>query len=217
VDKEKGYIDLSKRRVNKGEVEICVDKYTQSKAVHSILHHVSEITKVRLEDLYSSFVWDLYTKYGHAYDAFKLLVSKGEEILEQYDDVSVEVKTALLTSIRRRLTPQAVRIHAELDVSCFVYAGIDAIRRALKAGEQCSTEDMEIKITLKAPPRYELVTTSYNRDAGIEIMEKAIGVITSTIKAEGGDLVVAKPPRADDDDEGTPLDLAAKDDDDGGD
>ncbi len=39
VDKEKGYIDLSKRRVSPEDIIRCEEKYNKSKAVHSIMRH----------------------------------------------------------------------------------------------------------------------------------------------------------------------------------
>lgn len=73
VDKERGYIDLSKRRVAVEDVAKMEEKYNKSKTVHSIMRNVSETCHVRLEDLYKQFGWDLYKKFGHAYDAFKLI------------------------------------------------------------------------------------------------------------------------------------------------
>merc|ERR1711959_255075 len=42
VDKEKGYIDLSKRRVSPEEIERHEMKYSKAKAVHSIMRHCAE-------------------------------------------------------------------------------------------------------------------------------------------------------------------------------
>ena len=50
VDKEKGYIDLSKKRVSPEEVERFEEKYNKSKAVHSIMKHVAEKVDMDLED-----------------------------------------------------------------------------------------------------------------------------------------------------------------------
>ena len=44
VDKEKGYIDLSKRRVSAEDVAKCDERFNKSKAVHSIMRHISEVT-----------------------------------------------------------------------------------------------------------------------------------------------------------------------------
>jgi translation initiation factor 2 subunit 1 len=41
VDKEKGYIDLSKRRVSPEDIVKCEERYMKSKAISSILRHVA--------------------------------------------------------------------------------------------------------------------------------------------------------------------------------
>jgi translation initiation factor 2 subunit 1 len=41
VDKEKGYIDLSKRRVSPEDIVKCEERYMKSKTVASILRHVA--------------------------------------------------------------------------------------------------------------------------------------------------------------------------------
>jgi len=52
VDEEKGYIDLSKRRVSPEDVEECQQRYAKSKLVHSILTHVATTTNTDLDELY---------------------------------------------------------------------------------------------------------------------------------------------------------------------
>ena len=60
VDKEKGYIDLSKRRVAQEDIAGCEERYNKSKMVHSIMRHVAETSDVDLEKLYSTVGWPLY-------------------------------------------------------------------------------------------------------------------------------------------------------------
>ena len=52
VDKEKGYIDLSKRRVSAEDIAACEDRFNKSKLVHSIMRHVAELANVPVEELY---------------------------------------------------------------------------------------------------------------------------------------------------------------------
>jgi translation initiation factor 2 alpha subunit (eIF-2alpha) len=72
VDKEKGYIDLSKRRVSPEDVAACDERFSKSKMVHSIVRHVAETTGQDVEELYKWVAWPLYKLYGHAFDAFKV-------------------------------------------------------------------------------------------------------------------------------------------------
>lgn len=106
------------------------------------------------------------------------------------------ILSELRANIARRLTPQPVKIRADIHVTCFSYAGIDAIRRALKAGEACSTETVPIKIKLVAPPLYVLLSNSTDKNAAIETLERAISVIEKTIKKEKGEVKVEMRPKA---------------------
>jgi len=72
VDKEKGYIDLSKRRVSPEDIVKCEERYNKSKMVHSLLRHVAEKTLTPIQSLYESIAWPLMDRYGHALDALKL-------------------------------------------------------------------------------------------------------------------------------------------------
>lgn len=44
VDKEKGYIDLSKRRVSPEDIAAAEERFNKSKMVHSIMRHTAETT-----------------------------------------------------------------------------------------------------------------------------------------------------------------------------
>ena len=52
VDQEKGYIDLSKRRVDPEGVTKCEDRFNKAKAVHRVLRQVAELRGVVLKSLY---------------------------------------------------------------------------------------------------------------------------------------------------------------------
>lgn len=61
-------------------------------------------------------------------------------------DLPQDLYNDLLANIRRRMTPQAMKIRADIEVTCFGYEGIDAIKAALLAGEALKRDDCDIKI-----------------------------------------------------------------------
>mmetsp|Transcript_14512 Transcript_14512/g.20477 ORF Transcript_14512/g.20477 Transcript_14512/m.20477 type:complete len:337 (+) Transcript_14512:150-1160(+) len=199
VDKDKGYIDLSKRRVSPEDIAACEDRFNKAKAVHGVLRHLAERRKLYLEDLYEKIGWPLYKKFGHAYDAFKLAISDdnkdGEDPFDSVD-VNDDIKHELKTYIRRRLAPQPIKIRSDIEVSCFKYEGIDAIREALFAAMELSTENSPIKIKLIAPPIYVLSTMTLEKQAGIGLLENAISVIQEKITTKGGKIDVKMAPKA---------------------
>jgi len=200
VDKDKGYIDLSKRRVSPEEVKKCEEKFNKAKTVNSILRHVAEVmdyeSDEQLEELYEKTAWFFDEKYkatGGSYEIFKHAVSE-PSILDdcQLDD---NTKDVLLTNINRRMTPQAVKVRSDVEVACYGYEGIDAVKAALKEGLKFSTEEMPVKINLIAPPVYVVTTTTLERELGVETLKKAIVAIEKSIMASKGQFSVKMEPK----------------------
>ncbi|KAI9150923.1 hypothetical protein H9P43_009538 [Blastocladiella emersonii ATCC 22665] len=195
VDKEKGYIDLSKRRVAPEDLIKCEEKFNKSKAVHSIMRHVAEKLNLVLQDLYEQFGWPLYRRYGHAYDAFKLAISDPDRVFEGLE-IEPEIMAELISNIKRRMTPQPVKVRADVEVTCYGYEGIDAIKAALTTCESFSNEEVPIKVRLVAPPLYVITTITTDKVLGIETLERAIAAMQDAIAAHGGNVSIKMKPRA---------------------
>lgn len=99
-------------------------------------------------------------------DLLKVTFSDEHEL----DDCQVEdhVKKILVNNIRRRLTPQAVKCRAgnffslvlrmsmfryqlflDVEVACYGYEGVDAVKAALREGLNASSEEMPVKVNDK--------------------------------------------------------------------
>jgi len=200
VDKEKGYIDLSKRRVSIEEVKKCEEKFTRGKTVASILRHVGEILKYEsdeeLEDLFEKTAWFFDEKYkttGGAYEAFKHAVTE-PTILDECD-LDEKTKEVLMTNINRRMMTQAVKVRSDIEVSCYSYEGIDAIKEALRQGVKLSTEELPIKVNLIAPPLYVITMTTLDRDGALEAIGRANNAIKESIENNKGTFVVKMEPK----------------------
>lgn len=121
VDKDKGYIDLSKRRVSPEDIVKCEERYNKSKMVHSIMRHVAEKTQTPIEEIYQSIGWPLNKKYGHSIDAFKLSITNPEV----WNDVTFPndvVRDELQSYIGKRLTPQPTKVRSDIEGMDYVLA-----------------------------------------------------------------------------------------------
>ncbi|KAK9805915.1 hypothetical protein WJX73_004703 [Symbiochloris irregularis] len=206
VDKEKGYIDLSKRRVAAEDISACEDKYNKSKMVHSIVRHVAETTGTEVEELYEAIGWPLYKAYGHAFEAFKFMVQDPESIFQKLVDehhggqqpavLTPEVKEAVVKNVRRRMTPQPLKIRADVELTCYAYDGVLFIKEAMRAGKSASTEACTVKVKLVAPPLYVLTTQTLDRNLGIEVVNAACEACKGAIEEHKGRLVIKASARA---------------------
>lgn len=194
VDKEKGYIDLSKRRVAPEDITKIEEKWNKSRTVHSIVRHVAETVGTDVIHLYERWGWPLYRKYGHAYDGFRMAVNDPESVLSGLE-ITEREREELLRNVRRRLMPQPIKLRADIEVTCYQFEGIDAIRAALKAGEATGDEKRPIKIKLVAPPLYVVSTSSLQKKAGVDALNKALEVVRSEISKRKGKFALKVAPR----------------------
>ena len=80
--------------------------------VHGIMRHVAETTGASLDDLYTQVAWPLYRLYGHAYEAFRGMVTEAETdaVFKRLSDevhggaqppvLTPEVKDGILVNVR---------------------------------------------------------------------------------------------------------------------
>jgi len=206
VDREKGYIDLSKRRLSDDEKKRCENKFEKAKHVNSIVKHSADVlgmqTNEELEDFMSKTAWALdrlFKKpeepFKASYDCFKKAVDD-PTILDQLE-ITDEQRDILLKTIRQRLTPQAEKLRAEIEVTCYQYEGVDAIKSALRKGMECSTEAVPIKINLYAPPTYFMTTLTSDKKLGFDVLSEAMELIKGEIESLGGSFQVKKAPHVD--------------------
>merc|ERR1711894_561748 len=182
------------------DVERCTEVFSKAKAVNSILRHVATILQYKssdeLEELYKKTAWHFEAKTkkkGSSYDWFKQAVQ--DPALFDECGLDEKTKTVLLENIQQKLTQQAVKIRADVEVACYTYEGIDAVKEALRSGMACSTENVPVRINLIAPPLYVITTSTPEKQEGLEILNKACKAIEERISTSGGSFNIKMAPK----------------------
>jgi translation initiation factor 2 subunit 1 len=186
VDKEGGFIDLSKRTVNLEDIEDKKKKFDKAKIVHLIMRLTAHNMKCKLIDLYEAYGWDLYDKFDHAYDAFKLCLTDQDLVFSKIT-ITEEQKKALLASIYKKMAAAPQKLRTTFNLHCYTYEGIEAIKESLLAAKaQTSDEKFKMVFQMIAPPEYKAEVVSLDKAGATERLEKALEIVQSEIKARGG-------------------------------
>jgi len=203
VDEEKGYINLSKKRVVAEDVPQKQDMFAKIKAIHGVMQHVAHTNNIPVEELCSKVSWPLQTKRGCAFDAFKKHVNGEQDVWkdvnwkepgEDLSGMQEKLKADIELVLQRRLMASVVRLQAKCEVSCSEYEGIDAIKEALLEGQKASKEDYEVHIKLIAHPMFALNCMCKDKEVGIAVLDEAMGLIEKAIVAKGGQYVLKSKP-----------------------
>mmetsp|Transcript_30660 Transcript_30660/g.60158 ORF Transcript_30660/g.60158 Transcript_30660/m.60158 type:complete len:353 (+) Transcript_30660:78-1136(+) len=210
VDEEKGYINLSKKRVEPEDAPPKQEKFAKAKAVHGIMQHVAATHQLDVQDLCEKISWPLHEKFSSAYEAFKKHINEEVNIWESLDftqpgkDISHladQIKAEVEQHMRRRLTAGVIRLQAKCEVSCSEYEGIDAIKKALAKGFEASREECEVQLKLIAHPTFALTCICRDKELGVSTLTSAMDNIREAIVEYKGKYVeIAKPEIAKKDD-----------------
>ena len=122
--------------------------------------------------------------------------ARNPEVWQDIQFPSEVVKSELQSYISKRLTPQPTKVRADVEVTCFGYEGIDAVKNALRAAEAHNTTDAQVKVKLVSPPLYVLTSQCLEKSTGISLLEQAITEIEANIKNAGGGCVTKMAPKA---------------------
>ena len=100
-----------------------------------VIHKRRWYNLYKLIDLYEAYGWDLYDKFDHAYDAFRLCLSDPEVVFSKID-ITEDQKKHLLANINKKMAAAPQKIRTRFNLKCYTYEGIDAIRDSMLEAEK---------------------------------------------------------------------------------
>jgi len=204
VDEEKGYINLSKKRVEPEMVPPKQEQFAKAKAVHGIMQHVSATHGLEVEDLCEKVSWPLHTKHKCAFSAFKRHIENEINIWEDVDfskpgkdlsHLADVIKADVELHMKRRLVVSTVRLMAKCEVSCHEYEGIDAIKEALQEGHKASKDGLEVDIKLIAHPMFALTCMCQDTEQGVNMLSASLELIKKSIESKKGSFAIVSQPQ----------------------
>ena len=84
-------------------------------AVHLIMKLTAHQMQCRLIELYEEFGWDLYDKFDHAYDAFKLCLYDPELVFGKVN-ISEKSRTELLRNIQKKMAAAPIKLRSRFNL-----------------------------------------------------------------------------------------------------
>merc|ERR1712136_314063 len=182
LDVEKGYIDLSKRRVTPEDAIAKEEQFAKAKTVHGIMRHVALTNDIPVEELCNKVAWPLYKNHGNAYDAFRKHINEEVNLWDEIDfsqpgmdltHLAEQIKENIEADLRRKLMQHMLRMRAKIEVSC---------------------SECEVKIKLIAHPQFVLTCMTRDKVLGLQAIQKAMSLIQERIESKGGVYVTTTAP-----------------------
>ncbi len=173
IDREKGHIDLSLRRVNSTEREQKLEDLKQELKAEALIAALSKKLNVKVEELYRTIAAAVFKEYSHLYLCFKELVS-GEADLEK---LGLEKKLAeeVTAAVLDKFKPEKIFLKGEIRLQTYDSNGLRKIKTVLADVEKVSPS---ISLSYLGAGRYRLVI----EDVDYKPAEKKWGKVGDVIE-----------------------------------
>lgn len=129
IDRAKGHIDLSLRRVNSHQRQAKLDEIKQELTAETLIQNMAKRMQKPTEELYRQVSEKIFKEYSHLYLCFKE-VAAGEASLEK---LGLEPKFAadLTAAIVDRFKPAKITIKGEIKIQSYAADGVEKIKATL--------------------------------------------------------------------------------------
>mmetsp|Transcript_44749 Transcript_44749/g.91331 ORF Transcript_44749/g.91331 Transcript_44749/m.91331 type:complete len:268 (+) Transcript_44749:3369-4172(+) len=188
INKERGYIDVSKRQVAEGEAYCMEKKWNYGKFVNIINRHVSKIQNLNHEDCRVRWIWPFYRKFKHAICCFKQISKKKCSKILGINFSEAESEK-LVNIVKKKIPFTLQRIDAFFELTCFSEKGIHSLIDSIKNSFLLTIEE-QFEVQMVVPPMFKVSIKIKSKRKGIKKISEFLKNLAKRIKENKGELCV---------------------------
>jgi len=166
INKEKGHVDLSLRRVNEAQRRAKLDDIKKQQLVEKIIEHIAKKNKKESKKILEDIAEKILKKYDSIFEAFELVVQNKLDLKNLIDKKLAE---ELTEEIKQRISLPEVRIGGVITLTTYAQNGVDLIKNTLKLCEKAGA-----KIKYAGGGTYNIEIISDNYKTAEKKLKKAI-------------------------------------------
>ncbi len=129
INEERGYIDLSLRRVNEREKKKIIEKIKQEQKAEKIIENYAKANKLEINNFYKILSTPLLKKYSYLHTAFYDVVEK-KTSLESLG-VPKNIAEGFEKIILEKIKPKTVSVSGTIKIVFFQENGVEIVKKAL--------------------------------------------------------------------------------------
>jgi translation initiation factor 2 subunit 1 len=182
INKEKGHIDLSLRRVPMSLRNKKNEEYKQEIKSEKLLEFIGKEFKADLKDMYKKMGYTLIEHFGLLGIAFNEIAVYGAEAIEELNLPKKEAEV-LVKIVQEKIKPTEVSIQCEVILKSLEEDGVEDIRSVLESGDSLANKE-EIKFGLSyiSAPKYKLEVFGSDFKSTEEDLQLITGVMLKEAK-----------------------------------
>ncbi len=187
VDKDKGHIDLSIRRVKDSQRSWKSEEWKRARKAEKLLDQAAKRLDEDLDTAYEKIGFPLQEEHNEVYSVFEEAARRGSEVLEEELDIEDEWIDELMELIETSVEPPIVDVKGYVDLKTASSNGVEVVSDALiEARESNSDSDIEVEITYIGAPTYCIQVTAPSYKEAESVLRSVADTAVELIEEEGG-------------------------------
>lgn len=183
IDKDKGHIDLSLRRVTEIQKRNFNDQLKQEQKAEKLIKVFAEQEKLKVEDMQKGFIKKIGEDYDFVYDFFTDVV-EGSSSVSEYVEDSVLAKK-LEAFVREKITPPEVSLKNIFSLSISQPNGVELLKKAL--GKLISEN---ISISYQGAGKYVILVKDKDYKKAEKTLESTLSLVKDFAEKQKGVFLV---------------------------
>lgn len=159
INEEKGYIDLSLRRVNESEKRRKIDDIKKEQNAEKIIEIAAKKIGIKTEQLYKEVSEKIVKDYPSLHEFFEA-AAQDEKVLDSLDIDKKHLKF-IDETIKQRIKPTEVEIVGNLKITTYAPEGIGIIKESLKKAEDAAKGKININYLGSGMYRFMIKAADY--------------------------------------------------------
>ncbi len=192
IDRGKGHVDLSLKRVNQQQRKAKLQEYKRAQKAENLLKMAADKIGKSFDEAWEAVWVPLEEEYGEVYTAFEDAAQNGMDVLKGLvPDEWLEPLTGIIGSY---VEVPTVTIDAEFEITVPKPDGINIIKEALVRARDRTNADKEVDVNFsyQGAPRYRIDITAPDYYKAEEVLEDIAEEILRVIKEAGGEATLIR-------------------------
>ena len=177
IQKDRGLIDVSLRRVNEGQRRKKLSQIKQEQMAEKIVEFVAKDQKVEFRKLYDEVTEKVFEKYASLYECFE------EVVMEDFSLLSLGIREDLAKTleeiIKQRIKPPIIYLGGKLLLTSRADDGVEVVKSILMEAEKI---DEEVNIKYLGGGGYILKLVAEDYKSGEKLLKEVISFLENECK-----------------------------------
>lgn len=182
IDRQRGHIDLSLRRVNEIQKRSKLDQIKQEQKAEKIIEIVAKKFNKPVEEFYKQVMDHIHKKYEYLYEFFdEIVIDKAK-----FDSLALdkELLDGLVATVKEKIKLPEVEIKGTISLTSYDPNGVEIIKETIK-----KTESKSDKINIKylGAGKYGLIIKAPDYKEAEKILKSAVSAAEKFIDKNNGE------------------------------